>query len=190
MYKQHMLNNIEKEINICRRLYTKLSPDKMSYTPGEGVRTTLELLQYLSIAGTMMPGYWLQETDTDFGTYYGAKVAASKAMPHEQFLTVMDEQIISIKNLFDGISEDDLLNKEVAYPWNGVKAPLGEAIIATSISTTSRLVAITRILDHTSWSFSVNKFFLSPQLVSAPVTGSILPAVPLFRRLLFASTTL
>ena len=133
MYNQHLLNNIEKEINICRRLYTKLSPDKMSYTPGEGVRTTLELLQYLSIAGTMMPGYWLQETDTDFGTYYGAKVAASKAMPHEQFLTVMDEQIINIKNLFDGISEDDLLNKEVAYPWNGVKAPLGEAIIATSI---------------------------------------------------------
>lgn len=133
MYKQQLLNNIEKEMNICRRLYTKLPPDQMNFTPGEGVRTTLELLQYLSIAGTLMPGYWLKENDTDFGTFYGANVAASKTMAHEQFLTVMDEQLITIKNLFNQVSEDDLLHKEITYPWSGVKAPLGEAIIATSI---------------------------------------------------------
>ena len=45
----------------------------------------------------------------------------------------MDEQIIIARKLFDEVSEDDLLNKEITYPWNGVKAPLGEAIIATSI---------------------------------------------------------
>ena len=133
MYKQHLLNNIEKEINICRRLYTKLPPDQMNFTPGEGVRTTLELLQYLTITGTIMPFYWLKEADNDFGAYYGAHVAASKTMTPEQFLATMDEQIVIAKKLFDELSNDDLLNKEVAYPWNGVKAPLGEAIIATSI---------------------------------------------------------
>lgn len=133
MYKQQLLNNIEKEMNICRRLYTKLPPGQMNFRPAEGVRSTLELLQYLSIVGTIMPGYWLKEGDTDFGTYYGATGAASKTMPHEQFLTVMDEQIITIKELFNQVSEDDLLHKEITYPWNGVKAPLGEAIIATSI---------------------------------------------------------
>jgi hypothetical protein len=133
MYKQHLLNNIEKEMNICRRLYAKLPPGKMNYTPGESIRTALELLQYLSIAGTLMLSYWLKEEGTDFGTYYGAKVAASKTMPHEKFLTAMDEQIIIARKLFNDVSEDDLLHKEVTYPWNGVKAPLGEAIIATSI---------------------------------------------------------
>jgi len=133
MYKQHLLSNIEKEINVCRRLSTKIPPDQMNFTPGEGVRTTLELLQYLTIAATLMPVYWLQENDTDFGAFYGAKVAASKTMAHEQFLTVMEEQLIIIKNLFNQVSEDDLLHKEITYPWSGVKAPLGEAIIATSI---------------------------------------------------------
>jgi hypothetical protein len=133
MYKEHLLNNIEKEINICRRLYTKLPPDQMNYTPGEGVRTNLELLQYLSIAPTLTLNYWLKEGDTDFGIYYGAKITASKTMPHEQFIIAMDEQIVIIRELLSEVSEDDLLNKEITYPWNGVKAPLGEAIIATSI---------------------------------------------------------
>lgn len=133
MYKQHLLNSIEKEINICRRLYTKLPPDQMNYTPGEGVRTALELLQYLSIAGTIMPAYWVKEAGTDFGAYYGAKVAGSKTMSHEQFLTVMEEQANVAKKLFNGLSDEDLLHKEVAYPWNGVKALLGEAIMATSV---------------------------------------------------------
>ncbi|NNV54199.1 hypothetical protein [Limnovirga soli] len=133
MYKQHLINNIEKEINICRRLYTKIPTDGMNYAPGEGVRSILELLQYLSIAGTFMPDYWLNKNETDFGAFYGLKIATSKTMPHEQFSTVMDEQIIIIKSLFSQISEDDLLHKEVTYPWSGEKAPLGEAIIATSI---------------------------------------------------------
>jgi hypothetical protein len=133
MYKQHLLNNIEKEINICRRLYTKLPSEKMNYTPGEGIRTNLELLQYLSIAPTLMLVYWLKESDTDFVAYYGAKVAASKTMPHEQFLSAMEEQKKIITKLFDQISDDDLLDKEVSYPWSGAKAPLGEAIIATSV---------------------------------------------------------
>jgi len=133
MYKQQLLNNIEKEINICRRLYTKLPSGQMNFRPAEGVRSTLELLQYLSIAGTIMPNYWIKKADTDFNTYYEAQGNASKTMPHERFLTVMDEQIITIKELFSQVSEEDLFQKEITYPWNGVKAPLGEAIIATSI---------------------------------------------------------
>ncbi len=132
MYKQHLLNNIVKEINICRRLYTKIPPHQMNFRPKEGIRSTLELLQYLGVIGKAMPEYWLKKDDTDFNTFFGAITTAAKAMPLEQFLTVMDEQIATIKDLFDQISEDDLINKEVAYPWGGT-APMGEAIIATSI---------------------------------------------------------
>lgn len=133
MYKQHLLNNIEKEINICRRLYTKIPPGQMNFRPGERVRSTLELLQYLGIAGTLMPLYWLKEDSIDFNTFYGASITASKTMMQEHFLTVMDEQIITLRNLFGQINDDDLFHKEITYPWNGVKAALGEAIIATSI---------------------------------------------------------
>ena len=132
MYKQHLLNNIEKEINICRRLYTKIPPGQMDFRPKKGVRNILELLQYLGIVGSTMPAYWLKKDDTDFDTFFGTIDKAIKTIPYERFPTAMDEQMATIRDLFDQISEDDLMNKEVAYPWGG-KAPMGEAIIATSI---------------------------------------------------------
>ena len=132
MYKQHLLNNIQKEINICRRLSTKIPPGQMDFRPKEGVRSILEILQYLGFIGSIMLSYWLKKDDTDFNTFFGTKTIAAKAMPHEQFLTVMDEQMITIKELFNQISEEDLFQKEITYPWGG-KAPLGEGIIATSI---------------------------------------------------------
>jgi hypothetical protein len=79
-----------------------------------------------------MPIYWLKENNTDFNTFFGTIDKASKMMPYERFLTAMDEQMAIMKDLFDEISEDDLMNKEVAYPWGG-KAAMGDAIIATSI---------------------------------------------------------
>jgi hypothetical protein len=132
MYKQHLLNSIEKEINICRRLYTKIPPGQMDFRPKEGVRSILELLQYLGIIGSLMLSYWLKKDDTGFTTFFGAKTIAAQAMPHEQFLTVMDEQMATIKDLFNQISEEDLFHKEIAYPWGG-NGSLGECIIATSI---------------------------------------------------------
>jgi hypothetical protein len=132
MYKQHLLNSIDKEIKICRRLYTKVPPDKMDFRPKEGQRSIVELLRYLGIIGSAMPAFWLKKDDTDFNTFFTTTDKAAKAMPHERFLTVMDEQMATIRDLFNEISEDDLMNKEVDYPWGG-KAPMGEAIINTSI---------------------------------------------------------
>jgi len=132
MYKQHLLNNIEKEINICRRLYTKIPPAKMDFRPKEGLRSILELLRYLTIVGSVMLTYWLKKDDTEFYTFFDIIDKASRTMPHERFLAAMDEQIATIRDLFNQISEDDLMNKEVVYP-SGGKAPLGEAIIDNTI---------------------------------------------------------
>jgi hypothetical protein len=132
MYKQHLLNNIEKEIKICRRLFTKILPEQLDFRPREDIRSILEVLQYLSIIGWVMPGYWLKTDDTDFNTFFGAKATAAKAVKPDQFLGAMDAQLAEIKQLFSTITEDDLLNKEVSYPWGGAE-PLGQAIIATSI---------------------------------------------------------
>jgi hypothetical protein len=132
MYKQHLLNNIEKEINICRRLYTKIPADQMNFRPKEGIRSILELLQYLSVIGSVMPAYWLKEDDGDFNSFFGNMAAKPKNMKHEDFLAVTTEQISLIRTLFDKITEEDLIKKEVTYPWGG-KAPMGEAIMATSV---------------------------------------------------------
>ncbi|MGQ0740087.1 MAG: hypothetical protein ACT4OJ_13640 [Bacteroidota bacterium] len=132
MYKQHLLNNIEKEICICRRLYTKIPPGQMDFRPKEGLRSIVELLRYLSIVGSAMPAYWLKKDDTDFNTFFTSIDTASRTMKAERFPSAMNEQMAAIRDLFDQISEDDLQHKVVDYPWGG-KAPMGEAIMATSI---------------------------------------------------------
>jgi hypothetical protein len=132
MYKQHLLNNMEQEINICCRLYTKISADQLHFRPKEGIRSILELLQYLTIVGSAMPIYWLKKDVPDFMTFFGEIDAAAKTMLPEQFLMRMNEQMATIKDLFNQISEEDLFHKEIAYPWGG-RAPMGEAIMTTSI---------------------------------------------------------
>ena len=132
MYKQHLLNAIVKELKICKRLYTKIPHDKMDFRSKEEMRSIHELLQYLCIISTAPLNYWLNESHTEFGSFFSRVTAASKQIPHENFLAIMDEQIEMTNKLFDQISEDDLFHKEVTYPW-GEKAPLGEAIITTSI---------------------------------------------------------
>ena len=132
MYKQQLLNSIEKEINICRRLYTKIEPGQMNFRPKENVRSTLELLQYLCVIVNAMPVYWLKKNDTDFNSFYTSIINVSKEIRQEDFLAMMEKQWASIKELFEQVTEEDLLQKEIAYPWGGT-APLGEGIIATSI---------------------------------------------------------
>jgi hypothetical protein len=77
-------------------------------------------------------GLLVENDDTDFNTFFTTMDKAARTMTHEQFLTAMDAQMTTINGLFNQISEDDLLNKEVDYPWGG-KAPMGEAVITTSI---------------------------------------------------------
>ena len=124
MYKQHLLNSIVDEMKICQRLYTKIPKDKMDFRPKADMRSIHELLQYICIVGAALPDYWLNENETDFFASFNIKAAASKEIPHEQFLSVMNDQIEFTKKLFDQINEDDLLTREMIYPWGG-KAPFG-----------------------------------------------------------------
>lgn len=132
MNKQVLLNSIVKEMKIIRRLATKIPADKTDFRPKEGVRSTQELLQYLSSCGTGMLMFWYRKDNSDLKTFYADLHANSKSITLENFATAMDSQIELVTNLFNEITEDDLLNKEVEYPW-GEKVKLGEAILETSI---------------------------------------------------------
>lgn len=132
MYKQHLTNAMLREMNICKRLYTKIPHDKMDFKTKEELRTIHDQLQYLCVIGTAPLEFWINKSDMPFNTFFAEVTAASKKIPHEKFLSAMDEQIDRTKKLFNQITEDDLFTKEVSYPW-GEKVPLGEAIIGTCI---------------------------------------------------------
>ena len=57
MYKQHLLQNIEREILLLKQLSKVIGEKDLDYRPVEKVRSTMELMQYLSsIGSTMMRG--------------------------------------------------------------------------------------------------------------------------------------
>ncbi len=60
----------------------------MNFKPKGDIRSIHELLQYLCIIGTVMPNYWLNESETDFNIFFSKVTAAFKQIPHEQFLFV------------------------------------------------------------------------------------------------------
>ena len=103
----------------------------MDFRPKATTRSVLEILQYLSFIGTCMLRYWAQEDETDFGKFFKNLSVASGNLSADEFLTAMDEQIKTVKDLFTQISETDLYDRQVMCPW-GVM-PLGEAILETEI---------------------------------------------------------
>jgi hypothetical protein len=132
MFKQLLLDSIIKEMKVIRRLSTKIPATAIEFRPKEGMRSTLELLQYLSLCGTSMLRYWYNEDGSDFRTYYGLMNEETKKVTAENFVSKMDAQIEMVEKLIEKITEEDLFNKEVTMP-AGEKMFLGEGIMSSSI---------------------------------------------------------
>ncbi len=132
MFKQFLLDSIIKEMKIVKRLSTKIPADQIDFRPKEGIRSTMELLQYISYSATGMLQYWYRKDDSEFRTFYATLTAHSKTVTPENFIAEMDAQMELVTKIFNEIKEEDLYTKQVDYPW-GEKAPLGQAILETCI---------------------------------------------------------
>lgn len=102
--KQDLLDTIEQEVNICKHLYSKLPDGKLDYRPSDNQRSTLELLQYLTIC-IKVPAKGLINNDW---TFRGDEVAKSKEVTADQFCSAMDQQLEEVKGLVNALSDDDL----------------------------------------------------------------------------------
>jgi hypothetical protein len=132
MYKQNLLDTLVKEMKIVQRLSTKIPVEQINYRPKEGMRSMLELLQYLTHTGTGFIMYWYRADTSDLKTFYAPISAKAKTLTHEQFIPAMDHQIEKVQELFSNMTDDEFKNKTVDYPWGGT-APLCEAILTTSV---------------------------------------------------------
>lgn len=131
-HKEQILKTLEKEIQVCKRLYTILPKELYDYKPVEGMRTTLELLRYLTwCSGSCLESYF--ETDKErLHTLYERNWEHGETMKAEEFPARMDEEWEKIKRHFEMFTDEDLLSKTVTIPWRE-QMPLGQAIIETSL---------------------------------------------------------
>jgi hypothetical protein len=131
-YKQQIINVLIQEIRICQRLYRLLPAGMLDYKPQDGMRTTLELLRYITWCGSSPIEAYVTNDPSQRDTIYDRNYNYAETMQAADFHKHMDEQIGRIKTYLKNVTDDDLLTKEIELPWR-VKSIFGEAILETSL---------------------------------------------------------
>ncbi len=131
-HKQQILDAVEKEISICKRLYTKLPEGGLNYRPQEGMRSTFELLQTLTAWGSSAAEASICKDPQERKNIYKKYFGNMGEIKPEDFLRLMDKQLETIKTLLKDVSDDDLLAKDVTNLL-GEEMKLGQAILETTL---------------------------------------------------------
>ena len=130
MYKQQLLQNIQREIFLLKQLAPMIEERDLEYRPAEKMRSTLELMQYLTTIGASMFRLFVKN---DLTPDEWTKIREyRKGVNRENFKERLDEQMEQIVAYMHAITEEELSTKEVELP-SKEKMILGTAIINAPI---------------------------------------------------------
>ncbi len=126
MYKDHLLFNIEREIILLKQLSPLIEQKDLDFRPAEKMRSTYELMQYLSSIGAVILRWMI---DNDLTPEVRKVIGEHRStVTIENFPTRLDEQWVIIQSYINNISDQDLRSREVELPWKE-KMVLGAAIM-------------------------------------------------------------
>ena len=116
--KQSILNNLLHDLTICQHLYTKIDASNANWCPTPKMRTTEELMQYLSNIGKATIGH-LVNPPADRASAMPAAIAASKAaaatVTFANFSEMIELEKTEISKYFADITDEDLNRKTYMY---------------------------------------------------------------------------
>lgn len=120
---ENLLNSMRHETQILKHLHGKLSAEQLDYRPADGMRSTRELLRYLSYCGiataeALVEGEWAN---------YHARANAAEDLSSEDFPQAVDRQMAELEILVGNLSAEDF-EREVTSPGDSI-GPLGVALI-------------------------------------------------------------
>lgn len=126
-FKSAVIDSLAHEVEICKHLYTKIPEGQMDFRLGEGMRSTRDLLRYLTF-GPLFPAYGMIKDD-----WAGAQEIAdrSKQMAVEDFPARMDESMETLRQLINSLGDEDL-DREVELPW-GAQGALGPLLVNLTV---------------------------------------------------------
>jgi hypothetical protein len=126
MYKKHLIQNIEREISLLKQLIPNIQEKDLDFRPAEKVRSTYELMQYLSGIGSVIFRWMIKN---DISQEDRNKIAEyRKTLTLDNFAERLDEELRIMKLYLSEITDEELLSREVELPWKE-KMVLGAAII-------------------------------------------------------------
>ncbi len=117
------LSTVAREVEIVKHLNDKLSGDQLTYRPAEGMRNTLELLQYLTFCA-IGPAQALIDDDW---TSIATLAAEAKKVTAASFGADMDHQLDAVTTLVSGLDAETLVTPRT-MPW-GEKTEVGRGLV-------------------------------------------------------------
>jgi hypothetical protein len=130
MFKQHLLQNLQREIFLIKQLAPFIEEKDLDFRPAEKMRSTIELMQYLSGIGATMLRWFIKN---DLNPEEWVKIRAQrKTVTRENFKEHLDQQMEDILMYMNMVTEEDLNKMEVELP-SKEKMILGTAIINAPI---------------------------------------------------------
>lgn len=130
MYKQHLIQNLQREIFLIKQLAPLIEEKDLDFRPAEKMRSTIELMQYLSGVGATMLRWFVKN---DLSPEEWVKIREHrKTLTRENFKERLDQQMEEILMYMNMITEEDLNKMEVELP-SKEKMVLGTAIINAPI---------------------------------------------------------
>ncbi|MBS1493165.1 MAG: hypothetical protein JST55_06630 [Bacteroidetes bacterium] len=131
-HKENLFNVIEKEISVIKTLSSKVTKNILDYAPMEGMRTTEQVMRYLTWCGSSTVTFFLLDDPSKAKENYQKFQEDANSVTLENFKERMDAQLTIIKDCFEKFTDEDLLTKEVLLPW---KEPMlfGQAIMETTV---------------------------------------------------------
>lgn len=126
--RSQFLDSLRHETKICRHLHGQLGEAQLGYRPHASMRSTLELLRYLSYcavgsAEALVRGSW---------DPFQQRMAAAESLAAADFPDAMERQMRELEELLAGLDDDDLREREVVVPPNH-RQKLGAALVNMSL---------------------------------------------------------
>jgi hypothetical protein len=111
--KQQLLDSIRHETEIIKHLATKIPKGGYDYRPTPGQRSTLELMQYMTIMGTMPAVYAV----TDSWDHAEKLYQEAAGITPQEFGAAMDAQQRRIEEALAQVDESEATTRPSAMPW-------------------------------------------------------------------------
>jgi hypothetical protein len=113
--KEEALRSISHEVNSIKHLYTKLPADVIDWRPLVDMRSTRELLQYLSTVGFVFADIYLKTwpTPEEGRLERTARTAQASTLKPDEFPGAMDGQLEYIEKLLHDMPDEEYRTRKV-----------------------------------------------------------------------------
>ncbi len=130
MIKDSLLNSCLLDLTICQHLFSKLDPALSDWRPRENMRSTLDLMQYLSFIGGAMSTHFVHSAEDreEARNRYREGSKLSKAMTFQEFREAIEREKELLREVFDTITDSDLI-RMTYHPFSNEETNLFEALL-------------------------------------------------------------